>query len=121
MKARFWDVTARSTWVKLSLEEGQTADSYNYTPTEEGYNAQHIQWRREGDLIYRDATDIGKDCDGRLARCFRDKAHITQLKAVEVSGFSLVPYEEWPLNIKRPGWQECFNSQRDYAAEARGY
>lgn len=122
MKARFWAQSSRGNWAKLTLEDGQVINSYHRSPTEEGYNACHIEWSREGEWIYREITDDGRDCDGRFVRAYTDRVHISKLNEIEVCEcVSLCSDTIKPAGFYRPDWQECSSYQRDYTAEVMGY
>lgn len=66
VNARFW-VWENGGNVRLSLRDGQELRFSTYTETDEGYHLASIRWYREGDVIYREWLDTGKDCDGTHA------------------------------------------------------
>lgn len=115
--ARFW-IWENDDWVKVTVKVHQQLVWYQGGPTHEGWRSKRVVFTHVGDVIERETTSDGCDCDGRLTRTHTEICKIENLKLDE-------PYREegsndWvPPGV--PQWEKESSFQRDYEAERAGY
>lgn len=111
--ARFWEYHNGSP-VKLTLKPGQTLSHWQGGATEEGWHSEATSWHlsSDGELLRREFTSDGADCDGRLTQ------GQDSLALSDPADF--VPLYYSP-ELLRPDWRDAGGWQRDQYAEAMGY
>jgi hypothetical protein len=62
------------------------------SPHEEGYSFESYRWTFDGETVYRDWANGGRDCDGRIEYTGEDECPIADL-AAHVTEFRAYP--EW--------------------------
>lgn len=110
--ARFW-IWHNSTWVKLTLREGDEVALSSGGPTDEGYSYTMTQYSYDGEEVCWETDAIASDCDGRLDSYNVSYCSVMNLRDVE-------SYDTDEVYLL-PRWERESACQRDYAAEAMGY
>lgn len=109
MQARFWTFKNDAP-VLVKINAGQTLQWGESHATDEGYSATGETWHFDGERIYREWMNDGRDCDGRLTHSGSDYCPISQLRAgPEMDG------------VAYPAWQDSESEQRDEYAELMNY
>lgn len=121
MNARFWEPIHEG-WVKITLRPGQTLQHRTYQDTDEGWHACLSTWRHDGNKVFREIINDGRDCDGRLTRTYQTEADIHELSVIPCFiGFDQKGRSIYSPIMLRPDWQQIHVSQYDEFAQAAGY
>lgn len=108
---RFWAFNPETLdWVRVALRDGESVTLGGHTrATDEGWSVCGDTYAREGNRIELSAWSDGRDCDGRLSRCWGGEW--------TVGG----PMRTVPDGYEVPDFDEVSASQRDEYAELAGY
>lgn len=129
----FWN----DTFSKLKIKDGETITLYQYSRCCEGWSSYLVTFKREGNTLYRETTNDGRDCDGRLTQGWEDVAvYPENFYSDDVSdGAYSSCYQKVVGNTScrcssckaqyypgvRVSWQNADSYQRDEYAELAGY
>lgn len=103
--------TEASSYLLVSLEQGESFSTSSGGPCDEGYHREWDRYSYDGDSVISENETDSSGCDGRFSTSQSHVCPIGDLRA-------------WlnPDGVPMPRWIDgCRSSQRDYAAEAMGY
>ena len=124
MNARFW-IYANESWVKITLEPGQSIRFCYGGPTEEGSHYHGETYESDGDSVKCLITDCGRDCDGRLDRYWEGEVAVKDLPPAHLRDVFEPVDADCPGYGMRPAylvrWRTESECRRDEYAEAAGY
>lgn len=95
--ARFWTFENNS-WVKLTLEPGQSLTWGKSARDEEGFSAEGNTWSHDGDRVLLQWSRSGRDCDGYVSEAGELQCSIAELASVPVligDGAEVVDRPDW--------------------------
>lgn len=114
--ARFW-VYRHGSWVKVTLRPGQSLDTCEWGPTDEGYFQSYATWVYEDGIVKFHYYRKERDCDGLFENggclvCALDELQAKENYSKDEHAGKVIMVPEW---IDEDSWQ------RDHSAEAMGY